>query len=311
VPNGLKPSSTPPGRSCGGVHELSPADVEATEPTIVAAWTPLSRRGCGPGSARCSGRGWLSRGCGCSGTGCDRAAGGPLGTGDPSPPGAHARRLRGHGRSSGRPAPRSSPGKQPWGELLAASGENELCDDDVGLVQQPDLWCAWLARSRFRVVIALWDRTLATIVAVWRPGHGHPGIEDVGALVRRHRAWPRATSTSRSVDMCGVSAPHTIVTLAVPNPGHRPPPAHARGLRTLGQASARRRTSSSHPTARSAHGRASRFLQGTSMPSPPNSRGLWSHRSRPDSPVAVRKRPAAEPAHLHRVMAMPPGRSTM
>jgi CHAD domain-containing protein len=31
VPNGLKPSSTPPGRSCGGVHELSPADVAAIE----------------------------------------------------------------------------------------------------------------------------------------------------------------------------------------------------------------------------------------------------------------------------------------
>ena len=31
--------------------------------------------------------------------------------------------------------------------------------------RRTNLWCAWLAWSRFRVVIAVWDRTLPTIVA--------------------------------------------------------------------------------------------------------------------------------------------------
>jgi hypothetical protein len=31
--------------------------------------------------------------------------------------------------------------------------------------RRTSLWCAWLAWSRFRVVLAVWDRTLPTIVA--------------------------------------------------------------------------------------------------------------------------------------------------
>jgi transposase len=31
--------------------------------------------------------------------------------------------------------------------------------------RRTNLWCAWLAWSRFRVVLAVWDRTLPTIVA--------------------------------------------------------------------------------------------------------------------------------------------------
>jgi hypothetical protein len=31
------------------------------------------------------------------------------------------------------------------------------------------LWCAWLAWSRFRVVIPVWDKTLPTITACVNP----------------------------------------------------------------------------------------------------------------------------------------------
>jgi transposase len=40
-----------------------------------------------------------------------------------------------------------------WGEGARVDG------------RRTNLWCAWLAWSRFRVVIAVWDRTLPTIVA--------------------------------------------------------------------------------------------------------------------------------------------------
>ena len=31
------------------------------------------------------------------------------------------------------------------------------------------LFCAWLAWSRFRVVLPVWDRTLPSLLAVWTP----------------------------------------------------------------------------------------------------------------------------------------------
>jgi hypothetical protein len=55
----------------------------------------------------------------------------------------------------------------------------------------------------------------------------------------------------------------------------------------------------------------SALSSGTSTPSPPTSRGLWRHRRRPGSRIPLEDSPAAEPAHPHRVMTLPPGWSTV
>ena len=40
--------------------------------------------------------------------------------------------------------------------------------------RETNLWCAWLAWSRYRVIIPTWDKTLATVVACRHPETDRP-----------------------------------------------------------------------------------------------------------------------------------------
>ena len=157
--------------------------------------------------------------------GQDRGAGGPLQRAGPCGCGARADRGDGLHRRGAHHPPRGGGGQGPVAGR-AAPGVPAL-DGRAGAVAAVGLgrgaagrraaartlWCAWLAWSRFRVVIPVWDKTLPTIVAcldaTLRRLGGVPTYaltDNEKTVTGRPRRRDRGAATRRSSRSAGTTA---------------------------------------------------------------------------------------------------------